>query len=320
LKPLIPDEILTKKYQTGKYKITTMAYLFQKRISLLLKKDKYDLIWIQKELLPWMPKQIEMFLLRGNTPIVIDFDDAEFIKYNKISNKLLKMFMHRKIENITQRASNVIVGNSFLKESLKDYNSNISVIPTVIDLAKYPEHVYDSGIDDKVIIGWIGSPSTQEYLYLIENVLELLSVGKKIEVHLIGANNVQLKNVNFKEIPWAEDTYIESLKHIDIGIMPLADTLWEQGKCGFKLLQYMGMYKPVVASPIGANEDIVKHGVNGFLATTEEEWLESLMKLIEQPLLRREMGIKGRASVEKKYSLPVASRQLLDIINNNSIS
>ncbi|MDI9527277.1 MAG: glycosyltransferase family 4 protein [Pseudomonadota bacterium] len=86
-------------------------------------------------------------------------------------------------------------------------------------------------------------------------------------------------------------------------IMPLVDNPWTRGKCGFKLIQYMAAGLPVVASPVGANNDIVDHGHNGFLASTYSEWAEALSKLATNRDLRASFGAHGRKKIEEKYSV-----------------
>src|SRR6056297_1871598 len=92
---------------------------------------------------------------------------------------------------------------------------------------------------------------------------------------------------------------------MDIGVMPLPDTPWMRGKCGYKLIQYMACGLPVIASPVGVNAEIVEHGVNGFLVGTDEEWKSALTILLKDPDLRRRMGREGRKKVEREYSLQV---------------
>lgn len=115
---------------------------------------------------------------------------------------------------------------------------------------------------------------------------------------------------------WSEMNEVSDIQAFDVGIMPLADTPWEQGKCGYKLIQYMACGIPVVASAIGANREIVSHGVDGFLATTHAEWSGYLKQLLENPDLRREMGLRGREKVERKYSVQARLPELIRILRH----
>jgi glycosyltransferase involved in cell wall biosynthesis len=118
----------------------------------------------------------------------------------------------------------------------------------------------------------------------------------------------------FEAMPWSEQTEVVELQKLDIGIMPLPDEPWERGKCGYKLIQYMALGLPVVASPVGANRQIVQDGVNGFLASMPLEWKAALAKLLENASQRRQMGATGRQCVEKIYSLHVQASRLIAML------
>ena len=133
---------------------------------------------------------------------------------------------------------------------------------------------------------------------------------------VVGSGQIDLDGVPMSIIPWSEETEVDHIQDFDIGIMPLPDSQWEQGKCGYKLIQYMACGKPVVASPVGANRKIVEHGVNGFLAGSTEEWLEALTVLRDNSDLRKKMGTAGRKKVEKRYCIQVTARRLLSILQS----
>ena len=101
---------------------------------------------------------------------------------------------------------------------------------------------------------------------------------------------------------WRAKTEVDDLRPIDIGVMPLPEDKWSKGKCGAKALQFMGMGIPTVCSPVGVNTDIIQDDQNGFLASTEDEWVEKLTRLLRSAELRRRLGQAGRLTVEQKYS------------------
>ncbi|KKT72855.1 MAG: Glycosyltransferase [Microgenomates group bacterium GW2011_GWA2_44_7] len=113
--------------------------------------------------------------------------------------------------------------------------------------------------------------------------------------------------------PWSMEEEIEDLKTFDIGIMPMPDNEWTRGKCGFKAILYMNMGIPCVCSPVGVNREIITDGVNGFLAGTDEEWIEKLSLLIENAELRKKLGMAGRKTVEEKYSVNINAPRCLEI-------
>jgi len=140
--------------------------------------------------------------------------------------------------------------------------------------------------------------------------LEQLSVLFPLRLRAIGGGSVRLPGVEVESLPWSEVEEVSLLQGCDIGVMPLPDTPWERGKCGFKLIQYMACRKPVVASPVGVNREIVVDGANGFLASTSKEWVDALLRLKADPELRRSMGAKGRRIVEERYCLQMTAPRL----------
>ena len=115
---------------------------------------------------------------------------------------------------------------------------------------------------------------------------------------------------------WSESSEVQAVQSFTVGVMPLQDDPWARGKCGYKLIQYMACGLPVVASPVGVNCEIVEHGLNGYLATSEAEWLSALSQLRSQPQLREEFGRTGRRKVESTYSLEVTGPRLAELLRS----
>mgnify|MGYP000258712434 CR=1 FL=1 len=313
---LISDEALLLRYKLGHYSPSSLIFFYIKRIKTLIFKKSFDLLWIEKEALPWFPVWIELLLLRGK-PFVLDYDDATFHNYDQSSNRVLRYFFHDRLDKLMAKASLVVCGNLYLQKRAKISGALYTVIlPTVVNLDRYPVKRYsdfplrDSG-NYQCIIVWIGSPSTQHYLKLIKSPLQVLSRKYNFILRVIGSDELNIPSVNIERIPWSEETESKLIRDCDIGIMPLLNTSWEKGKCGYKLIQYMASGLPVVASPIGVNQDIVCHGKNGFLANNENEWIVSLDNLIGNSVLRSKMGLYGRQDVVEKYSLTTAVPNLI---------
>lgn len=117
-----------------------------------------------------------------------------------------------------------------------------------------------------------------------------------------------------ERLPWAEETEGRLIQSMDIGIMPLDDTPWSRGKCGYKLIQYMACGLPVVASPVGVNSEIVEDGVTGFLASSDAEWRDAISRLLADADLRRRMGEAGRKRMEELYSLQVWGPRVAEML------
>jgi glycosyltransferase involved in cell wall biosynthesis len=167
-----------------------------------------------------------------------------------------------------------------------------------------------------VTIGWIGTPVTQHYLKPLARVLRDLAQDSRFRVVLVGADQEPRKWFPCQVRQWKEGLEVDDILDFDIGIMPLSDTPWERGKCGYKLIQYMACGKPVVASPVGFNKTVVKHKHNGYWAITEEDWTSYLTLLSADFAARIEMGRLGREAVEKNFSTQVTGPRLSRMIMN----
>lgn len=276
------------------------AYL--KRSAALLKIKKFDIIWIEKEIFPYFPPFTERILKFFKIKYIVDYDDAVFHIYDMNKNIFIKKILGKKIDAVMKNSSLVAAGNDYiLKRAQTAGADNIKIIPTVVDIDKYPLNKR-SQQQQLINIGWIGSPATSFYLKQLENLIREIFADHKVKFSAIGGDAHLLKNIPVEIIQWKEKTEAEEISRFDIGIMPLDDSPWSRGKCGYKLIQYMASGLPVVASPVGVNKEIVEHGINGFLADSPEEWKFYIEKLLKDKNLRIKMGKKGRQKVENFYS------------------
>jgi glycosyltransferase involved in cell wall biosynthesis len=307
------DKYIVDLYK-GKRNIKSILKAYIKRFFVLFSVKKYNLLVVEKELFPYLPAIFERILKLIGIKYVVDYDDAIFHQYDNSNHKIIKSFLSNKIAKVMKYSSLVVAGNSYLANyATKKAGAKATVVPTVIDLDKYDKVVASQKDNKEVVIGWIGSPSTSKYLTFLEDVFIELSQKYSIKVHIIGSTVSPFKNFNAKLIKWSENSEIEEMKKFDIGVMPLLDNPWERGKCGFKLIQYMGCSLPVIGSPVGVNCEIIDNGKNGFLAITIEEWKNSLEILITDLELRKQMGKEGREKVERCYSKNAVKNELLSI-------
>jgi glycosyltransferase involved in cell wall biosynthesis len=119
-----------------------------------------------------------------------------------------------------------------------------------------------------------------------------------------------------RNVSWNEASEVDEILRFDVGVMPLPDEPWTRGKCGYKLLQYMGCALPAVASPVGVNRAIVGHGKTGFLASSTEDWRAALEALATSVALRRDMGREGYAKVQLDYSLAATAPRLVALVQS----
>ena len=208
-----------------------------------------------------------------------------------------------------------MVGNPYLAEWSLQFNQNVTVIPTTIDTDKYTVES-DKPAADVPIIGWTGSFSTVQHLDTLRGALQKLAQRERFCLRVIGTPAYSIEGVEVEAMRWRSETELEDLRPIDIGVMPLPDDAWSKGKCGLKALQFMALGIPVICSPVGVNTDIIQDGENGFLADTEDEWVEKLAQLLRSPELRKRVGLAGRATVERQYSKQTQAPRVYEIFES----
>lgn len=277
-----------------------------RRVAQLAKAKKFDLTVIEHEIFAWTPFRVENTINRIllGRPCILDYDDASYIKYSNIP------YMKKKIPQVMAIADLVMVGSPVLRDFARQFNHNVELLPTVVDLNRYTRL---AGFhNDRLVIGWIGGPQNARHLKLIAPALASLAKRFPILLRCMGApGDFRLPGIRTQILPWSWAMEIDYLLSLDVGISPLDVDQFSQGKCAFKLLQYMACGLPVVASPVGANKDIVAHGIDGFLAGNDEEWQQFLERLYEDRALRVSMGEEGRKKAEKCFSVQAVLPQMV---------
>lgn len=279
------------------------------RLIALLQVAKYDLVVIEKELFPYFPPFAELILVFLRIPFLVDYDDAIHHQYDQNQNLFIRRFLGSKIYTIMKVSTAVTVGNSYLAGHAKLAGAkNVIQIPSVIDCTKYhPPKSKDPLIQ---VIGWMGTPKTSHYLDQLIPTFEKLTSFHHVRFVAVGARPEDFSGTAVEVWPWTEASEVASIQQFDIGIMPLFDTPWDRGKCGYKLIQYMACAIPVVASPIGTNNLIVKHGQNGFLSDSGS-WYYYLSLLLSDSSLRIRMGLLACQDVRLNFSIESQRKNLL---------
>lgn len=281
---------------------------FLKRIMMLFHLPAYDFVFIHRETAPIGPPVFEWIIAKVfRKRIIYDFDDAIWLTDRTNESRLFTTMKWRsKVSHICKWSFRVSCGNEYLCNYARQFNSNVVLNPTTIDTTRVhnPALFKKKEFLDRIVIGWTGSHSTLRYLKFLEPVLQSLERKYPNFTFLVIADkkpDLQLKNLVFRK--WSEQTEIQDLANLDIGVMPLTDDEWAKGKCGFKALQYMAMQIPTVSSPVGVNTTIIDHQKTGWLASTPQEWLVALENLIGNRSLWEEIGAHGRAKVIQAYSV-----------------
>lgn len=316
--PFESDQLHSAVYQQGqlgqKIKLVSQA-LFQRSALLKSVKD-FDLVYIFREAALLGPPLFERLIYQRGVPIVFDFDDAIFVSYKSPSNGYLSYLKFAgKTKTICRLSSHVMVGNPYLADYARQVNDKVTIVPTTIDTVKYRPLDADNH-SGPIVIGWTGSHSTVQHLNTLRSALQKLATRETFRLRVIGTPTYELEGVDVEALKWQSETELKDLSAVDIGVMPLPDDRWSKGKCGLKALQFMALGIPTICSPVGVNTDIIQDNQNGFIAGTEDEWIEKLSKLIQSRELRRRLGAAGRQTVEAKFSAASQAPRVLEVFTS----
>jgi glycosyltransferase involved in cell wall biosynthesis len=278
-----------------------------KRWKLFSTSGLYDAVFVQKKLF----SRIQIWYLRRKAKkIIYDFDDA--IMYTK-SKYSFNTRRYKRFRYMIKIADCVIAGNKYLA-GMSD-TEKTKIIPTVLDVAHYPLHKR-RGTD--IVVGWIGTKSTQEYLSFLEMLFDKIEKKfPRVTIKIVSDEKPKFSIESVEWEKWNEAREIEQLLSFDIGIMPLSDNPWTRGKCGFKIIQYMAGGIPVICSPVGANVDIVKDKMNGLYASGVSDWERAISDLIMDIELYKKMAVAGRENAEKNYNLSILGPYFAKLIKDS---
>jgi len=313
--PLLGNDYLRTLYAGRRNNLKNIFKAYLERIGYLMKQYRFDLLWIEYEVFPWLPAFVEKLFSCMDVPYVVDYDDALFHRYDKHPRGIVRWLLGKKIDMVMRRAALVVVGNKYLAERARRAGSRkVEYLPTVVDLRRY--HTAPRSRDKTFTVGWIGSPLTAKYLHFIRPALAEVCNDTDTRLVLVGSGDIELAETNAEIRVWSEETEVADIQSFDVGIMPLPDDPWTRGKCGYKVIQYMACGKPVIVSPVGVNHQMVEHGVNGFLAGNRTEWVSAIKTFKGSQELRERMGKAGRRKVEDEYCLQVTESRLLSFLRS----
>lgn len=308
LAPFMNEEVWQILYKNGNTVQKALGIIksyFKRWKTVIFKAHNYDTIFIHREAAPLGPPMVEWFLAKIlNKKIVYDFDDAIWIPNTSTQNKiagLVKSFW--KVQYICKWSYKISAGNDFLCSFAAQSGAKIiNRIPTVVNtVARYNQLKQHK--TDNIIVGWTGSHSTLQFLAPLIPIIKNLQKEVDFTFLVIADKKPDLDLDKWTFCPWNEATEIDDLLKMDIGVMPLTNDAWSEGKCGFKLIQYLSLGIPAIANSVGVNKLIIKNGENGYLADEATQWYNSLNVLLQDCELRKEMGKKGREKIINEYSI-----------------
>lgn len=305
--------VVARNSADGSPRIASVASAYLRRLRGTLAAFRARAVWLEYELLPWLPFAVEQWLYSSKRPVIVDYDDAIFHRYDQHPRAGVRRVLAKKIDRIMASATAVVVGNEYLAERASAAGARrIHQFPSVVDLRRYRQRTSFS--ENQLVVGWIGSRSTTPYLRTIAPVLRDAASALRARLVNVGGARLEMPGVPVEYHPWSEDTEIERMLEFDIGVMPLPDEPWARGKCGYKLVQYMACGLPTIASPVGANARIVEHAVTGFLASGADEWAGALRALAASTQLRAQMGARGYRRAAEHYSLEATAPKVVDLV------
>lgn len=273
------------------------------RHRLLRHLEGFDLAYVYREATlgrsDWFERR-----LAARLPFVLDFDDAIYLPAVSPANAAFAWLKDPgKTERLCRLARRVMVGNATLAAWAAPRSRAVDVIPSTIDTDLYLPRPPAPGDGARLpVIGWTGSATTVPYLEALAPALLRLRRQRPFELRVIGGAARLPPELDARLLPWRAASEVADLQPLDVGLMPLGDDEWSRGKCGMKALQYMALGIPSVVAPVGVNATIVRHGENGLHARSEDEWVEALRRLLDDPALRARLGAEARRTVEAGYS------------------
>lgn len=314
VQPLLPRDYLTRLYAGGSRSPATLAAAFINRLWALMFQGDTDVIWLQREVLPYLPFGLEKVLL-SNKPVIVDFDDAHHLYYKNSRSRLVQSLLQDKTKSLMRYAQTVVVGNPTLAGFAQAAGAqNVIEIPSAVDVGKFKREGFQ---DERFTIGWIGTPVTAQHsLPMLCGALQRVQAETGARCLLMGAGDVDLPGVETDRLPWSEAGEVEFFSQVSVGVCPLEDTEWNRGKSGYKIMQYMAAGVPSLVSPVGIATTLVTNGVTGFQCQTEEDWYERVMQLSKEGALRTKMGRSARTEAIEKYDTVVAADKIYTIFSN----
>lgn len=302
--------------QSGQYlaKAAALTNATLRRMRQALGWKKYDAIYLYRAASIVGPALIERALPLFRRPIIYDFDDAIFHLDTHPANRNFGWLKFPgKTGAICRLSSHVVVGCEYLADYARKYNTQVTVVPTSIDTDLY-QPIVRKKQNQKVVIGWTGSATSQSHLELFAGMLKKVTELRDVEIRVQSNRAPSLPGLRVNWRPWSSDSEVYEISEFDIGIKPMPDDPWSRGKCPMKELQYMALGVPTVASNVGTSPEVIQHGENGFLASNEKEWITSLTRLIDDQTLRLRLGTAGRKTVEDRYSMRRCAHQFADVL------
>jgi glycosyltransferase involved in cell wall biosynthesis len=318
LAPFADLRLMKLLYEPGRLaeKMAGMVAGCARRLADVATAGRGDAILIHRAAWLGGPALLEQLLMVWRKPILFDFDDAIYLRHTSGANRLFDWLKFPgKTAALCRMSSLVVAGSDYLAAYARVHNRRVVVVPTSIDTDLYMPTERDE-CRRRVVVGWTGSATSMTHLEMFAPVLRQLLAHRDVQIRVQSNRPPALTGVPFVFRPWRVATEIDEIRAFDIGIKPMPDDQWARGKCPMKELQYMALGIPAVCSAVGTSAEAIRDGENGFLANSAEQWLERLTRLVDDPALRRKIGLAGRQTVQERYSTRVCATRFAEEIRS----
>lgn len=292
-------------------KVSEMVKSYVNRLSLLKNLDDYDAVFVYREAALLGPAFLEKRIARKK-PIIYQLDDPLYMPYRSPSNgylSYLKFF--GKIKEIISLSKVVIANSSHIRDYCRQFNKNVWQVPSIVDTNQFVYEPFPAH-PERVTIGWSGSPTTLKNIKLVEKPLQEISKRDICDIHFIGGTDFGLENVKYTAQAWNGASEVEDLRRLQVGLVPLPEFSWNKHKFIMKTAQYMALGIVPVGTPMASNPEVIRHGENGFLAATDEEWIEHLTMLVKDDKMRNKMSAQAACDAREKYSLEANTPKIIE--------
>ncbi len=319
--PFADEALMRHLHKPGRHALKAVAGVarFLRRFADVAATARYDVVLIHRAASIGGPALLERAVKLLGKPVIYDFDDAIFLLNTTQANRRFGWLKFpRKTATICRISSHVVTGNSYLADYARQYNRRVTVIPSSVNTDCY-RPVGKNGSNTRVVVGWMGSSTSQTHLEMFAPTLAELLARRRVELRIVSDREPVLPGISFEWRPWSAATEVEELSKFDIGIMPMPDDAWARGKCSMKALLYMSVGVATVCSAVGTNCEVIRHGENGFLASTAADWIDHLEALIDDPALRNGLGAAGRETIEQRYSMRRCAELFARVVRETSV-
>jgi glycosyltransferase involved in cell wall biosynthesis len=324
VRPFIDSHLAGSLYKRSEWPRTALGLIgaTMGRMRQVWQARSADVLLVQREAMLYGPPWIEWLATRmSRLPMVLDLDDATYISYTSPTYGRLGSWVKwfGKTDSLISWAKIVTCGNRSIAEYVSNKGARAVVIPTVVDTDDF-QPLTRMIENDPLVLGWVGTHSTFPFLKMIFPALQELARTHRFRLKVVGAGHEEIKipGVEVENLEWRLDREIKDFQSFDIGLYPMDmehyGVDWVRGKSGFKAIQYMAVGIPYVVTPFAATAEIGEIGVTHFGAMTQEEWLESLAKLISDKELRLRMGEAGRRHALERYTVGIQADKLAQVL------